>query len=676
MQKVIDFLEQKVEWIVIGLGFVFMLFMVWSYVLQPAAVVDVGGEKLTPGEVDPYTLDHAGKQLEQAIAEGGKIDVQVPTYVQAFKDKMSFATSSPVQLAGTWTKSETADITLPAAPGTAPGTTPPGNTAVAGGTNPGTAPPGGVVADPGKVTQLPVPPAPVWDSYKFGRSLVVPPPPPGQPMPQIVPGQDVPGAIDKDWITQLFKINMGGIDQAFKQAKIPVGDPQASFYRTVFLQVEMQRVEVDADGKEIGQPVTLPPIAAWRQNLPPPPLPAEVPPNADAAAVQAQRQAAGAYLQWAAANTPDILEPLYYPITKGDQWTKPGQQAMAGQLFEPTTYTGPLETLTPEQKAAVLKARQDAYKLKEEQKKANRPAPTPRTPSGPRGGPGNEGGAAFAPNPNYIPPSHAPAPVARPAGVAAPRPGPPPGIYRGAPPGMEGMDGENAGFGGGAAFGGPMPQNLPQPGTDYPNGEFDPSQWIGKTVEAWAHDDTATAGKTYKYRMRYKIKSPIFGAGNVANPDSLADVFAVASVWSEWSTAITIPPMTNFFVESSKSPGSDAVHFAVFKWEKGQQHKESFTVRPGDQIGTTKGDVDYSTPWTVVDFRQDDRANETQIILVNNDGKLMTRSYKADSQDPLFKALNETVTQQKAAAAVAAGTAVPGAPAGVGAPGGGPIGAR
>lgn len=678
MQKVIDLLEQKVEWIAIGLGFLFMLFMVWSYVLQPPAVVSVGGENLTAGEVDPYTLEHAGKQLESAMTEGGAINIPVPTYVQAFKDVMDQKTLPVAELPVVF-DSKTQDVTLPTPPGGTPGPTPgvlPGNGAVAGGNPaPGGAPGGAPVGVPDKVTVLPVPPAPVWDSFKFGRSLVVIPVP-GQPMPQITPGQPPPpGAVDRDWLTQLFKINLAGLDQAYKSSKIP-----QDFYKAEFVQVEMERQEVDADGKAVAPPTTLPTIAAWRNGTPPPPMPGDVAENAAADVVGQQRQAAQTYLAWATSNQPDILEPLYYPVVQGDQWQKPGQQNLANQPFDPANPPVGWEQ-NPDMKAAVMKYRQDQYKLKQEQQKQSRPAPGPRAPSGPRGGggPGMEGN--FAPNPNYTgvaaAPSYAPIP-GRPGGTAPPPRTPPPGIYRGGGPmpGMEGMEGEMPGFPGGG-MGGPTPANLPQPGTDYPNGEFNPAEWGTKTIEAWAHDDTAQAGKTYKYRMRYKIKNPVFSAGNVTQPDSLADIFAVPSPWSEWSTPVTIPAATNFFVESSKSPNSDAVHFAVFRWDKGQQHQESFTVRPGDQIGAQKGDVDYSTPWTVVDFRFDERTGDWQILLVNNDGKLMTRSYRADKDDPLYQALQKTVKDQKAAAAVAAGTAVPGAaPAGVGAPGGGPIGAR
>src|SRR4051794_3140981 len=113
--------------------------------------------------------------------------------------------------------------------------------------------------------------------------------------------------------------------------------------------------------------------------------------------------AGGTYLQWAAANQPDIIEPIFYTTVpnKGDQWQKPGQQFVNGgaqQAFDPATYTGPLAAppLTEQQRDAVLKYRRDKYKADLEAKRAAHPAPT-RTPSGTRGGGEMEGGAVGAP---------------------------------------------------------------------------------------------------------------------------------------------------------------------------------------------------------------------------------------------------------------------------------------
>ena len=39
MRKVLDFLEKNVQWLAIALGGVYLLWMVWSYVINPVVKV-------------------------------------------------------------------------------------------------------------------------------------------------------------------------------------------------------------------------------------------------------------------------------------------------------------------------------------------------------------------------------------------------------------------------------------------------------------------------------------------------------------------------------------------------------------------------------------------------------------------------------------------------------------
>src|SRR6188474_1612090 len=96
MQKVTELLEKNVEWIAIGLGALFLLFMTWSYVLTPVATVKVGEADLGPGEVDVYTEEHVGKRLQDAINDNAKLATTVPSYTKAFNDAMSWSTAPVV----------------------------------------------------------------------------------------------------------------------------------------------------------------------------------------------------------------------------------------------------------------------------------------------------------------------------------------------------------------------------------------------------------------------------------------------------------------------------------------------------------------------------------------------------------------------------------------------------
>src|SRR5439155_9698707 len=229
----------------------------------------------------------------------------------------------------------------------------------------------------------------------------------------------------------------------------------------------------------------------------------------------------GIYLQWAIANTPDILEPLFYTTmpNQGDQWTKPRTAvANAAEQFNPQQYLiGAIpDWVTPDQRTQINKARQAEAKRKADEQKAKHPAPTraPTRSPGPGTGAGEEGGGR-----NYAPPgsagrNYAPAAPFFAAG-AAPAASPPPVAQRPPfrPPVRGSFEGDDMG-GPGPGFAGPgavQPANLPQPGTDYPQGEFDTHdpKWTAKvppTIEVWAHDETAQAGKTYHYRIVYKVR--------------------------------------------------------------------------------------------------------------------------------------------------------------------------
>src|SRR6218665_403554 len=120
MQKIVDILEQHVQWIAIGLGALFVLFMTWTYVLNPVAGVESGQEKLGPGEVDAYTVQHVGTALKSAMEDNAKLNITTPKYVQNFQQAMDWSWLKPVPLDGMFPLLK-ADIEVAAAPG-APGT--------------------------------------------------------------------------------------------------------------------------------------------------------------------------------------------------------------------------------------------------------------------------------------------------------------------------------------------------------------------------------------------------------------------------------------------------------------------------------------------------------------------------------------------------------------------------
>jgi hypothetical protein len=211
------------------------------------------------------------------------------------------------------------------------------------------------------------------------------------------------------------------------------------------------------------------------------------------------------------------------------------------------------------------------------------------------------------------------------------------------------------------------------PDLDYPAGPFDPSTWAQPVpgapvpppgtpqrqteIRIWHHDETIQPGKTYRYRARYFIKNPLFQNPGACKKPADSKVFSCASPFSEWGPAIEIPALTNFFI-ANVAPGRDRVRFDVYTWEKGVNHHTSVTVAPGDTIAGVNNGIDFKTGHTVVDLRTELKpGGNSVVILANSGGDAIIRTQKGDSNNPIYKRLQEAVKaqQQQAAAATPGG---------------------
>ena len=87
-------------------------------------------------------------------------------------------------------------------------------------------------------------------------------------------GHRPPGAVDKDWVTQMWKISMTDIEAAFRRPKHRTRS-RPSCSKTMFLQVEMVREEM-VDGKW-QDPKVIPHSRPTRNNQPMQPYPGDGP---------------------------------------------------------------------------------------------------------------------------------------------------------------------------------------------------------------------------------------------------------------------------------------------------------------------------------------------------------------------------------------------------------------
>jgi len=106
MQKVLDLLEKHVQWVALGLGALWLLFMAWSYVINPPAKVMIGSADLKAAAVDEYTLKNAVGPLENEMKPGKEVPaMQVDQFAERWQERMEWKGAEPISLAGiVWSK--------------------------------------------------------------------------------------------------------------------------------------------------------------------------------------------------------------------------------------------------------------------------------------------------------------------------------------------------------------------------------------------------------------------------------------------------------------------------------------------------------------------------------------------------------------------------------------------
>jgi hypothetical protein len=619
MQNFAKFLEKNVEWVALALGGLFLLWMLWGNVIGSPVSVTVAGKPLTPGQVAPMTLEGPGKRLQQAMASRDVPQMPVEDFLQDQQKQFSADPSALASLNGFWIGNLAVQVASVETPeNQAPAVNP--------------------------VVALPVAPPPINLQFSQGRSnVLIPNPGAAQAGGAINPAQGTPA--DRNWVSVSAVIPVQKLAQEFQAKKIP-----PALNLTTILRVEMVRQEQDAAGNW-GPDKVIAPLP----NVTLEPLPAQ----ADGLTAQL------AYLKWAeeSQHQADLLQPPFYQVVQADPWLVPGtprpeQALLAVEPFDPSKVNNPA-TLTPDQ-MAIYRDYQDKQRAAEKEKqKANRerahsksPRPNANNQGGdmgpPPGFPGYSGRAGGAGTPTRRPTPPPPPTMTRPPLMP---PGGYPGQYRpDANPGMPGY---------------PMPGAFGQPGAAnpvagaIPQGAFNPANQSDITV--WAHDDSVVPGKTYRYRLRYYIKNPVLQTFNVCQPQKLAEIFDIASDYSDWTVPINVQSETNFYaVNTAPSQVAVKATFEIFRWKNGAWQVQTVDAHPGDMVGTPQGDgnnrVDFTTGWTLVDVREDPLHPDSKtIVLTSTNGQTLKRDLSADRTNPEHKRLQDLVNAAAGAAAAGPG---------------------
>jgi hypothetical protein len=174
-------------------------------------------------------------------------------------------------------------------------------------------------------------------------------------------------------------------------------------------------------------------------------------------------------------------------------------------------------------------------------------------------------------------------------------------------------------------------------------------------IKVWAYDDTVESGKMYRYKMRVKLKNPLYNTfGLTAKPED-ASKFELVSDWSDWKT-VTAPKTTEYFFTAmrqqlgGKNNAVTSVTASVFRHARGKWTMQTFTVAPGDAIGGTKEGTDYSTGATLVDLRPDTRERDLRILVSDNVGNVTTLNYQEQLNNEYLKTLQDKVSKDAPAA--------------------------
>jgi hypothetical protein len=220
-------------------------------------------------------------------------------------------------------------------------------------------------------------------------------------------------------------------------------------------------------------------------------------------------------------------------------------------------------------------------------------------------------------------------------------PGVPPGMMMGEDPAMFGME-EDAGFV-------PPPRIIPgrgpvQPFQRVPRGAAAAAGQQGgmplaagrnndvrmlADISLIAHDDTVEPGKTYRYKVRYKLYNPIYKRPRVA-PQELSAPFALVSLDSAWTKPVTMRDKVEFFLAGLSS---DNAKFDVFEWDAGRMKKNTVTAGPGDAIG--------ETGWSMVDVRGSGR--KAYGIVMNETGQIARRDPEKEKENLRYQDLLDEV---------------------------------
>jgi hypothetical protein len=626
--KIGEFFEKHVQWIAVGLGVAWLLWVGWAYgVNRPE--IEVAGQKFSAGSIDEYIRETEMQPLAAKVANpnipAGLVDV--PDFTDAFVSSMNGQAPRPltaIVIRSDPPYQQSVKIVDDGRP----------RERVIAIKLPEVAVPTDLTSGSGRSLVMVLPPAPVRilnannpDNPNAARpnifdGAVAQPAAAGA----AVAGQPVGVQSDKVWVTQFAKLNLTAQDKFFAEAKIP-----PSLMQKMYIEVQMQRQEVMPDGT-FGQ---IEMVKGLPMNQPP-----------------VDRKAVTDYIKWSADPEAQklILIPKFYEVVKGAAWEIPhkadvplvadNQQPADNfnlmqkyqdykALKTPAEIKKFNDSMTPEQKRAFYNFRIDEEK--KEQKLKN-PPPGGKAP------PVRENRA--------LPPRRGEGDAIDPQLLRE--------MFADGDPAIDARrrrlmtnEGEGAYSRRRNRYDTEGMQPLqPQQSQQQLLGSIVPDA-LGN-IDIWAHDETAQPGRTYRYRLRAVIYNPLFNTANTAVdpkmnlvpylPGDLATAaLDMEKSWSDWSKSVAIPTNLDMMLVSAQSlNGREVARFRVKRFQEGtfNEAPKAFEVAPGDTIGGLekvvgiKAPVDFTTNWTLVDIRQ--AGGDYRVRIMDPQGRMEMRTLAGD----------------------------------------------
>lgn len=294
MEKHLKTLEQNVQWIAVGLGAVYLLWMVYAYVITPPVTVKLGNgataAALTPGDVDDTIAKKDAEPLKIAMSRSDTLDIKVTDVMGPYLARIEEKDLKAPDLATAW--------------GGVRGEVP-----------------GVVIGENNKnalIAQAPVPPKPILNATSSNIASVILPNAGNENGNRVIPaGQALPPHRDTGWWSATFKVPFADLQKAWSAYVNPT---VPNLVMTKFLRVTLTRQEMlpngqwgnqkDIDPIGLGNPVRFPGV--------------DVP----AANEELRKQAYG-FKGWAGDTNvqQEITQPAFPEVIPGVRvWYAPGQE--------------------------------------------------------------------------------------------------------------------------------------------------------------------------------------------------------------------------------------------------------------------------------------------------------------------------------------------------------------